>query len=90
MAPSSSFPFFGNNPQHFPAETSPPPQTAMQQQGYYAMQPQAYYAMPQYYNPYQTVSYQTGGYYYPSYPSYYYPMYAQYYGQTPYYWYQGR
>ena len=76
MPPAGAFPFFGT--QGAPSETPPHMQTA-----------QRYQPMP-YYNPYQTVSYQPSGFYY---PNYYYPIYQQYYGypyQTPSYWYQGR
>ena len=79
MTPHGAFPYFGSAPQAYPpTETAPPP--ARQQ----AYAPQNYY-----YNPYQTVSYQTGGYYY---PNTYYPVYNQYYGgySAPSYWYQGR
>jgi hypothetical protein len=81
--PAGTFPFFGNAPQNmpqqgFPTQTAPPPLQTTQQQAYYG----------NYYNPYHTVSYQSGGYY----PNYYYPtVYNSYYGQqAPYYWYQGR
>jgi hypothetical protein len=80
MQQAPAFPYFGSAPQGYPpTETSPPPRAAQQQ---------AFYPQTSYYNPYQSVSYQTGGYYY---PNNYYPVYNQYYGyQTPYYWYQGR
>src|SRR5207249_4449700 len=85
-APSGGyFPYFGSapqpTPQSYPTQTVAPPQAAMQ--------PQSYNAMPQNYsyNPYQSVSYQSGSYY----PNYYNPTYSPYYGQqVPYYWYQGR
>jgi len=78
MPPVGSFPFFGNNPQAFPAETAPP--AAFQgMNANYPMQQQYSY------NPYQTVGYQ------PPYQNYYLPNYYQNYGyQMPYYWYQGR
>ncbi|MBM3994579.1 MAG: hypothetical protein FJ303_10570 [Planctomycetes bacterium] len=78
MPPAGAFPFFGNTPTGQPSNAAPQAQAAQQQ-----------YYMP-YYNPYQTVSYQPSGFYY---PNYYYPIYQQYYGyqyQAPSYWYQGR
>jgi hypothetical protein len=82
-----AFPYFGGGaPQSYPPGQTAPPPVALQQQAYYNM-------MQGYYNPYQTVSYQPGGYYY---PNYYYPSYNDYYGyygayyQAPDYWYQGR
>ena len=89
MPPATGFQWYGANPQAFspgapagyPQETAPPPTMAMNGQ-------QAYYPSQQgYYNPYQTVSYQPGGYYS---PSYFYPSYQSYTQQAPYYWYQGR
>jgi hypothetical protein len=81
--PAGSFPFLGNGQNAYPpVQTTPPPQAA-QQQAYYGNY---------YYNPYQTVSYQPSGYYY---PVNYYPTYGNYYYgsygyQAPSYWYQGR
>lgn len=88
IPPASSFPYFGSQPSpqpmptaqsYFPAQT-PPPALAQNANAYN-------YGAP-YYNPYQTVSYQNPGYYYPTYYSAY-PQ-AQYYGQVPYYWYNNR
>jgi hypothetical protein len=75
------FPYFGQNQQQ------PTPQ-AMPQAAPAANQNTFYYLQNQGWNPYQTVSYQPNGYYYPSsfYPTYY-NAYAY---QAPYYWYQGR
>jgi len=89
MPPAGAFPWFGHNPQGypqatpagFPTETAPPPLAAQGQQTYFPMQ----YG---YYNPYQTVSYQPSGYYYPNYAQQNY--YQPYMNQAPYYWYQGR
>ncbi len=101
--PAGQFPYFGAQPmpqpmpqaqsfqgmpqQGFPAETAPPPAFTQAP----PQQAQAYnYAAPNYYNPYQTVSYQQGAYY----PNYYgaYPQgYGYGYGyQAPSYWYNNR
>jgi hypothetical protein len=88
MPQGPGFPYFGTGPQGYPQgmpqavpTQTAPPQAALQQQANYGM-PQSYS-----YNPYQAVSYQPNGYYY---PNNYYPIYQQYYGQAPTYWYQGR
>ncbi|MSQ93433.1 MAG: hypothetical protein EXR98_02630 [Gemmataceae bacterium] len=85
--PAGNFPYFGANPQQmpqaYPTQTAPPPVQTSQQAAYYYGMPYNYG-----YNPYQTASYQPGGY---SYPSYYYPGTApssNY--QAPYYWYLNR
>jgi hypothetical protein len=105
--PAGQFPYFGAQPmpqpmpqaqsfqgmpQGFPTETAPPPsftQAPPQQQ-------QAHnYGAQNYYNPYQTVSYQQGGYYYPNYyaaqpQAYGYGYGYGYQAQTPSYWYNNR
>jgi len=104
--PAGVFPYFGAQPmpqpmpqaqsqgmpQGFPNESAPPPSFTQQQQP----QPQAYNGAPNYYNnPYQTVSYQQGGYYYPNYNAAYPQSYGYGYGygyqaQAPSYWYNNR
>lgn len=96
--PSGQFPYFGAQPmpqpmpqaqsfQGFPTETAPPSlaQVPQQQQAY------NYAAQNYFYNPYQTVSYQQGGYYYPNYYAAQPQGFGYGYGyQVPSYWYNNR
>jgi hypothetical protein len=88
---SGQFPYFGGVPQANPPmpqasfQETPPPALFNQPQRQTALN----YGMPNYYNPYQTVSYQNG-YYYPNYYGAYPQSYDYASGYAPYYWYGGR